>query len=157
MQVQKENIDVLEPDAWHLFVTASSSMQSIWAACRPSWGIIAGMMLWNCAAPTESYFPLSVLLHWRSISSIWRFTGALSTSVNGLLNSSNLNFWAAKEENRCVNSIPSAPSLSANCAVGRAVETYLISVWQHRKWLKFPCCIWVSHRGSFAWKALTAS
>ena len=109
MQVQKENIDVLEPDAWHLFVTASSSMQSFWAACRPSWGIIAGMMLWNCAAPTESYFPLSVLLHWRSISSIWRFTGALSTSVNGLLNSSNLNFWAAKEENRCVNSIPSAP------------------------------------------------
>ena len=31
----------------------------------------------------------------------------------------------------------------------------LLSVWQHGKWLKFPCCIWVSHRGSFAWKALT--
>ena len=45
----------------------------------------------NCAAPTESYFDLSVSQHWSSIGSNWRLVGALSTSTaNGLLSSSNL-------------------------------------------------------------------
>jgi len=52
----------------------------------------------------NSYVAFSMSLHWSSISSIWRFDGAFSTSAaNRLLSSSNLLFWASKSANRCVN------------------------------------------------------
>ena len=58
---------------------------------------MSGMRRGNCAAPTESYFDLSVSQNWSSVSSIWRLVGALSTSTaNTLLSSSDLHFWASK-------------------------------------------------------------
>ena len=84
---------------------------------------MSGMNHGNCAAPTESWFDLSVSQHWSSFSSIWKLVGALSTSTaNRLLSSSNLHFWASKSANRWVNSELSALSFSTNCTwkhVGR--------------------------------------
>jgi len=111
----------------------------------------------NSAAPTDSYFAFSVSLHWSSISSIWRFDGAFSTSAaNGLPSSSKRLFWASKSANRRVKSAPSMPSFSANCAVGKAATCSFI-VWQCGKWLKLSCSICVSHRRSLVLKALTVA
>ena len=108
-------IFIKENSCSHRYVLPN--IESIWAAWVRSWGIVSGMNRGNCAAPTESWFDLSVSQHWISFSSIWRLVCALSTSTaNRLLSSSNLS------ANRRVNSELSALSFSTNCTwkhVGR--------------------------------------
>ena len=96
-------IFITQKNCSHRYVLPN--MQSIWESCRQS-----------CCR--DEAWKL-VLLHWRSISSIRRFTGALSMSTaNGALDRSNFNFWAATLENRRVNYVPSVPSLSTNVQSG---------------------------------------
>ena len=83
------------------------------------------------AAPTESWFDLSMSQHWSSISFIWRLVGALSTSTaNRLLNSSNLHFWASKSANRQVNS---ELRFSTNCTWKHVGRELLFNVLAARK------------------------
>lgn len=106
------------------------NIDNVWAAWMRSWGIVSGRKRANSAAPTAAYFALSASLHWRSINSIWRFGGELSTSTaNGLPSSSNLLFCASKSANRRRKSAASIPILSANCALGNA--DYTLSVPPH--------------------------
>ena len=88
----------------------------------------------NCAAPTESWFDLSVSQHWSSFSYIWRLVGVLSTSTaNRLLSSSNLHFWASKSANRRVNSEQSGLSFSTNCTWKHVGRDLLFNVLAARK------------------------
>lgn len=92
-----------------------------------SCGIVSGRKRANCTAPTAAYFAFSVSLHWKSINSIWRFGGELSTSTeNGLLSSSNLLFRASESANRRRKSAVSTPILSENCVqhTGRELLFY---------------------------------
>ena len=79
-------IFIKEKSCSHRYVLLN--IESIWAAWAWSWGSVSGRKHGNCAAPTVSYFNLSVSLHGSSISSIWRLVGALFTSTaNWLLSS----------------------------------------------------------------------
>ena len=120
---------IQENNCSHRYVLPN--IESIWAAWVWSWGIVTGMNRGNRAAPTESWFDLGVWQHWSSISSIWRWVGALSTSTaNILLSSSNLHFWASKSANRRVNS---ALSFSTNCTWKHVGRDLLFNVLAARK------------------------
>ena len=95
---------------------------------------MSGMNRGNCAAPTESWFDLSVSQHWSSFSSIWRLVGALSTSTaKRLLSISNLHFWDSKSANRQVNLALSALSFSTNCTWKHVGRDLLFNALAERK------------------------
>ena len=143
-------IFIKEKSCLHRYVLPN--IERILAAWVGSWGIVSGMKRGNCAVPTETYFALSVSLHWSSISSIWRLGDALASSMaNGLLSSSNLLLWSA---NRRVKLALSMPSFSAN---GNK-ETCSFIVLQHGKWPRFfAASTQISHRRSLVWNAFTAA
>lgn len=90
--------------------------ESVWAAWVCSWGIVSGMTRGISAASTDSYFALSVSLHWSSISS----SGGLMMRFPCQLK---MDHWVVQTCFLCcVNLAPSMLSFSANC-VKTAVET----------------------------------
>ena len=138
-------IFITEKSCSHIYVFPN--MQSLWTTCRHRCRCLER----RCLETALSVIP------W-----VYYYTGGLSGPFGGLqvlflrqqqmdcrtvqMKISELRSWKITTWTLCqVQPVYQQFELS-----GERGKHRLLSVWQHGKWLKFPCCIWVSHRGSFA-------